>query len=153
MAGIWLLTVPRGLGFVLAHGLGGKSHRSCSARVPTAASWSPDLPDTGAEPEEILRSPKGSGPCSRTPGGCSGHPWRFPRLARGWDQSARLHSSENGLCGGHGSNRPAALGFFGAHVRCLSCLLNAALNPGANPQLQNRIWPLGSLFFFFPLFL
>lgn len=34
--------------------------------------------------------------------------------------------------------------------RCLSCLLNAAFHPGANPQLQNRICPL--IFFFFPFF-
>lgn len=96
----------------------GKSHWSCSARVPTAASWSLDLFDTRAEPEEILFSPTASRLHSRMPGGCSGHPWGFPRLAWGWDQSR--------LCSGCGLIRPASLRSASLRAHCLSCLLNTA---------------------------
>lgn len=68
--------VPGGLSFGLAHVLHGKSHRSCFAKVPMAASRSLDLFDTGAEPEETLCSPKGrAGGC---PGAALGIPGDFP---------------------------------------------------------------------------
>lgn len=51
--------------------------------APAAARWSRDLFDTGAEPEEILCSPKGSRLRRRMPSGCRGHPRRLPWLARG----------------------------------------------------------------------
>lgn len=65
-----------------------------------------------------------------------------PGAGRG---AARRHGSASGLCSGRWR------GTRGARARCPSRLLSAAFNPGANPLLQNSIWP--RIFFFPPFFM
>lgn len=93
-------------------------------------------------------APKAPDHAAGCPGAALGIPGDFPGSPGAGirvNSAARQHEQALQL----GSNRPASLGFVSTHAHCLSCLLNTAFNPGANPQLQNRIWPL---IFFSPFF-
>lgn len=94
-----------------------------------------------------LSSP-GSSPglrlCSRKRGNGPGDALPEPQRQRAGAGTSNTGKSRRKLQptpGSAGTTRPAV------KSHCLSRLLN----PGANPQLQNRIWPLAFFFFFFPL--